>query len=122
MKLSISRIFDLQRALNTQAGQQLQDALGYVADLSEQIISALNRKLNFADNFDCEEKTLSLSDGVSTTVSTSKTVTGVLVKRVISQTVGYSGLTWFYDGNGLNVKVDFTAPATDVDVVLIFLY
>ena len=100
----------------------MSDALGYVADLSEQVLSALNRKLTFANNFDAEERTLQLDDGVAITTTATKIVTGILVKRVVSTEVGFSGITWFYDGNGLNIKVDFTAPATGVDVDVILLF
>ena len=124
-KLSISRIFDTGKFLKTEAGQQLEGVITYLAEFAEQSLRAIRNGLTFQDNFDCEVKTVSLIHGTEQVISTSKQVTGVLVTRVVSSVYGFDSISWYIGNNGsLVVKVNFSnsPPAgTELDIVLIVL-
>lgn len=106
MKIKLSSVLDLSRFLETKAGQELQDALSYLSNLSNEVITALTSNLSYADNFSCEIKRVSLQSGVETIISPSKTtsVREIRVRRIYDNNFYVvESIGWNYDESG-NVK------------------
>ena len=130
MKIKLSSVLDLSRFLSTSSGQELKDVLEYLAQLSEQVITALTSNLSYPDNFACEIKQLSLRSGVTTIVRPSRevTVTDVRIRRIydnnyfIVESVG-----WNYDSSGnINFHLSVKDPPDDesyqilVDIIIFY--
>lgn len=124
MKITITRLLELSKALATEAGDQLKDTLTYLADLAENTVRALRNGLSFADNFACFIQTVSLKHNVASQVTATKQVVGILPIRTFSSIYPLDSFTWYYDDqNRLTVKAGFVgAPAIAVDVTLVLLY
>lgn len=124
MKITITRLLELSKALATDAGAQLKDTLSYLSELAEQSVRALRNGLTFADNFDCKVAVVSLKHNTPTLVSADKAVSGILVARVYSSANPLDSFTWYYDeANRLTVKAGFVSAPTDaISVTLLILY
>jgi hypothetical protein len=124
MAINVTKVFDVTKALATQAGQQLKDFISYCSDALEQLISELRNGLTFQSNFNCQVKTVSLTHNTAQVVSVSKRVTGILVTGVLSTSVGLATTAWYYDDEGnFTLKVTFSSDpgeALDVTVILLF--
>jgi uncharacterized protein RhaS with RHS repeats len=120
-QVNVTKVFDVTKALSTVAGQQLKDVITYVSDATEQLISSLRNGLTFSQNFDCQVRNVTLTHNLATVISANRRVQGIFVTRVLSDTYGYAGLTWYYDSQGqLTVKIAYTStPTTALDVRLI---
>lgn len=128
-KISITKIFELSKYLATKSGQELRDALVYLAEFSEISIRSLRKGLTFDDNFDSETKQVSLVNGVETIISvaSAKRATQVMVKRIFSdQYYVIDSFGWKYNGDGdIVVKASFAgSPAASqpipLEVLIIF--
>ena len=125
MKVTLSRIFETSRVLATDAGQQLQDFVQFMADLSEQSLRALRNGLNFTDNMRCIASTVSLVHGTPTIVNAQgKTPQQILCTRVYSSSNILDAFGWYIDSNGnLVVKAEFTgAPTAALNVDILIFY
>lgn len=124
MKITVTRILDISKALTTDLGKQIPEFFNYMAEFVEQNIRALRNGLTFADNFDCEVKNISVLHDSPQIVSASKTVSGVLVTRVFSQTYLIDQVLWYYDDQGrLTIRIKFDSnpgQALSIAVVLLF--
>lgn len=109
----------------TDAGQQLQEALTFLNDVSDQVLRALRNGLTFQDNFNCLVTESTLKHDTETQISTSgKRPSGVIPLRVLSTSSGIDGITWFLNNQGqLIVKIKFTdAPTESRKVQLLILF
>lgn len=123
MKLSIPKLLDTSKLLATQAGQQLQDLIYYVAMTLSQVIQSLRNGITYRDNFDCLIQTVSLTDNTAQVINrgtSNKTVTGVVPQQVISTTVAMTSMVWYINSSGSLVVIPhfLGSPTTSVNVVL----
>lgn len=125
MKLSISRLFELSKFLATDAGQQLEDALQYIADLADNVVRILQNNLTYADNFNCKVATLSLKHNTAQVINTNgKRPYGIQVLQVVSTTTGVDSLIWYVNDSGqvvINVAL-VGAPTVAADVIVAILF
>ena len=125
MKITLSRIFETSKALATAPGQELQDFINFVAEMSEQVLRALRNGLTFEDNLRCQTPRLSLKHGTEQVVNTQgKVPKRVMVTRVYSTQYGFDSFIWYVDNNNqLTVKIGFTgSPTASLDVDLLIFY
>ncbi len=131
MKLTLTKLLETSRYIATAAGQDLAGALEYIADLAEQTITALRQGLGFADNFDCDEKSVTLKHETAQTITTRKPIRKILVTRVVSQSYALAGFGWYYDDRSQpTLWVSYAAigsaaaptSATALAVELVILY
>ncbi len=125
MKITLSRIFETSKALATKPGQELQDFITFVGDMSEQVLRALRNGITFEDNIRCLAPRVSLIHNVDQLVNTDgKAPKRVLVTRVYSTTTGVDGFMWYVDNQGrLIVKIKFiNAPTDKIDVDLLVFF
>ncbi len=124
MKITITRLLDTAKFLATEVGQAIPGFFEYMAEFVEQTTRALRSGLTFADNFDCQVKTVSLKHDTIQVVSATKAVTGIIPVRVVSKTNSIASFGWWYSDNGeLTVKMAYTITTTDpLDVVLVILF
>jgi hypothetical protein len=101
-KLTISRIFELSKALDTEAGTQLEEPLQFLSDMAEQVLRLLRNQLTFGDNFQCIQKRIGVRHNTPTQVDLEgRRATMVLPAQVVSpRYVLAAPVTWYYDGNG----------------------
>ena len=124
-KLSIQRLLEVSKLLATDAGKQLEEALTFLNDVSDQVLRALRNGLTFQDNFNAALSEVTVKHDVETQVSTSgKRPSGVIPLRVLSTTSGIDGITWYLNNQGiLTVKIKFTdAPTDSRKVQLLILF
>ena len=108
-KITLTRLLETSQVLSTEAGQQIQAFVNYMADFVEQTVKALQGGLTFNDNFSGVQKNVSLKHNTEQIVQATKPVTGILCIRVISKTYGLDSFAWYYDDGGrLTVKATFT--------------
>jgi len=128
--INISRLFDMSQALSTQAGQQLQGFLYYMAQLASETVRNLKNGLDFADNFACEIKSINVlnqTDTVVLPVTNQGRVTQIMIRQVVDQTYySVNSFGWYYGSNGnLLVNIGFlvTPPsnyAVNVELIIFF--
>jgi hypothetical protein len=96
MRINIGRIFETSKIIATKAGRETSDGWYFLADLSEQVIRALSRQLNFTDNLDCLVQDVELEHNVTQIVFTgSKTPVHILPTRVVGESlVTVSAFGW----------------------------
>jgi hypothetical protein len=124
-KLSIQRLLEVSKLLATDAGKQLEEALTFLNDVSDQVLRALRNGLTFQDNFNCLVTEATLKHDTETQISTSgKRPSGVIPLRVLSTTSGIDATTWFLNNQGqLTVKIKFSdAPTESRKVQLLILF
>jgi len=124
VKFTITRLLDTSKILTSEAGQQLETFISYMAEFVDQTVRTLRSGITFQDNFACEVKTVSLKHDTAQVVQAAKAVVGILPTRVVSQSVGLDSFAWYIDDQGrLTVKAGLTgAPAGSFDVVLVLLF
>lgn len=130
MKIKLSNILDLSKYLDTKAGQDIKGVLEYLAQLADELITALTSNLSYADNFSCEIKKVDLRHNLKTQISVSKNnseVKEIRVRRIYDDeyfTVSSFGWTNNIQG-GIDVKllVEGAPPITyELSVDLLILY
>jgi hypothetical protein len=119
MKITLSRIFEISKALTTAPGQELQDFIDFVAQFAEQTLRALRNGLTFDDNVRCMSQRISLTNLTDQLVNTGSVVPNrVLVTRVYSTKYSLASWLWFLDNAGrLTVRCGFTPIPTEKVVV-----
>lgn len=122
-KILFTQNFDISKARQTKAGQELTDFLEYSANAFNNVLRIMINGLSFADNFDCEIKQVALKSGVETVVSTTqrKRAQEVRIRRVINDTYyQWTAFGWKYNPQGeIVVKVDFAgSPPALLEVPL----
>lgn len=131
MKLTLTKLLETSKYIATEAGQQLAGALEYTGQLAEQTLRALQQGLSFQDNFDCDVKTLMLKHEIAQTFQARKTVAGIFVTRVTSQSYALAKFGWYYDERsqptlfvGYASIAGATAPSSSLalPVQLVILY
>jgi hypothetical protein len=120
-KITVSRIFELSKYLSTKSGQELKDALTYMADFAEVTLRNLRNGLTFQDNIDCEIKTVTLRTNTEATISVAsrKRAVAVLVRRVVNdQYYIVEKFGWKFDtsGNIVLTAVFSGSPASTLDI------
>lgn len=125
-KLSISRLLEASKLLQTNAGKDLQELIEFVNDLANQIIGALRQGLTFQDNVKCLVSVVALKHDTEQRVNNpdDKQIFGIFPVRVNSTTTGVSGFLWYINSsNQLIVKAQFIGAPTDpVETTLIILF
>lgn len=107
--------------LNTDDGERFLEQLNEVL---ETLISALQGQLSYSDNFNSEQKTLSLSEDTSMVIRLSKLHGDVKDVRVMNPDLyDYVHVAWEpIMRNEVRVKISFdSAPTEDTEVTLLFL-
>lgn len=127
--INVNRVFELSKALQTKAGQELKDPLGYLSDLAENVIRILKSGITFKDNLDCEIKNIVVRENTEQiiTPNSRKRPAKILVDRVIDATYySYNSFGWKFNSNGevvVRFKFDGPPPATrDIPVVVTLIY
>jgi hypothetical protein len=114
-KITIASVFEISKALATEAGQQLVQPLEFLSDFGEQALRALNNGINFRDNFDGEFKQVELKHGINQIVSVNKSPVDIWVTRTFTSTNFVTSFGWFIDDdNNLTVNASFVGAPTDV--------
>lgn len=128
-KITISRIYELSKALGTKAGQELSGPLTFLSELAEVTLRNLRNGLTFTDNFDCENRQVFLRSNTETVVSiaTRKRAKRIYIDRVVDNTYYIvESFGWKFNSSGeIVVKIVFAGspPATldiAVDLVIHF--
>ena len=124
MKLTLTRLLDLSKALSTNAGNELKDTMTYLAEFVDQCVRSLRNGLTFTDNFDCAISTVGLKHNTATIISSTKPVNGIVPLRVFSSVNALDSFTWYFDDGGrLTVKAGFVgSPTATINVTLLLLY
>lgn len=120
-KITVSRIFELSKYLATKSGQELKDALVYMSEFAEVSLRNLRNGLTFADNFDCELKTVTLRTNAETKISLAvrKRAVDVRIRRVVDNTYYIiESFGWKFNTDGdIVVKAVFVgSPASTLDI------
>lgn len=123
-KINLGAIFEISKALATEAGQQLAEPLDFLAEFGEQSLRALNRGLTFRDNFDGDFKTVDLTHGVNQVVSVSKNPVDIWVTRTFTKTAFCTNFGWYIDDDSrLIVNASFVgAPTAAITTRLAIVY
>ena len=129
-KITITRLLDTAQLMTTTMGQESPAFVDYLAQLVEQSVRTLRNGITYADNVDCDAKTVTLTHGVAQAISASKTVMGVLFTRLRSQTYLLEASGWWYGtDNRLYVAARFgeiassgTPPTAALAVDIVLLY
>lgn len=124
MKISLTRNLETAKILATKVGNELRPFIVYMAEFVQQVVQALLNGLTFYDNFDCEIKTVSLSNNQAQVIEVKKSARMVLVGRVLSQSHKLDAFGWYYDANSkLNLVAKFDpAPDSALDVSIVVLF
>ena len=123
-KITIANVFEISKALATEAGEQLQTPLSFLSEFGEQSLRALRNGLNFRDNFDGEFKTVELLTGVDQIVSVTKTPVDIWVTRTFTKTAFVASFGWYLnDESQLVVNASFVgAPTAAIQVRLAIVF
>ena len=129
MKLKVSSVLDLTKYLETKTGQELKDLLEYIAQLSDEVVTALTSNLSYNDNFSAETKRSLLRNGEPTVIKPKNdkaTVKEIRARRIYDDTYYLvQAFGWHYNGEG-EVEVQLLvagAPVTlEFEVDLLILY
>ena len=121
MKLNIPRIFEKSKVLSTEAGQQVQELVDFVADFTEQMIRAMRNQITFADNMDAIVSEVTVPDQAETIVYTgNKTPMGIVVLKVMDKDYGVDAFRWYIDdSNQTKIWIKYTSvPSRSVNIRL----
>jgi hypothetical protein len=124
-KLAVPALFELSKALATQAGQELQEALQYLSIVSDQVVRALRQGVSLADNLDCLTSNVTLSHNKAQVVNANgRSPVGIVPIRVISTSVSIPSIKWSINSsNEVSVTATFlTDPGSAQQVVLLILF
>lgn len=124
-KLAVPALFELSKALATDAGQQLQEALQYLSIVSDQVVRALRQGVSLADNLDCLTSTVTLSHNKAQVVNASgRQPVGIIPIRVVSTSVAIPTIQWSLNtANEVSVTATFLMdPGSAQQVVLLILF
>ncbi len=128
MKVTVSRLFELSKALTTDAGKELENALTYLSEFAEVTVRGLRNNLTFEDNVDCEQKRISVRHNVEAIISTTaqKRPTRIYIDRAVSQYYVVTGFGWKFSNTGQVVmKILFDGPppaSVDIPVDITIFY
>lgn len=126
MKLKISKVLDVSKFLPTQAGDQLKDLILYLGEFTQQIVQAVGGKLNFADNFLSEIKTINVISNEVLTVSVNgKRISNLFIIRSLDPAYYViERFGWKYDNEGnLSVVIGLLGnPEQSIPVEILILY
>ena len=103
MKLKLSSVFEVSRYVATKPGQELREALEYLAEFSQQVVTALNAKLSYGDNFQCEIKQIQIATGTPTVIFPDSTyrIKEIRLRRIMdARFYTTSEVGWNYDPSG----------------------
>jgi len=123
-KLSISRLLEASKLLQTKAGQELQELITFVNDLANQIVLALRQGLTFEDNFKCKVVSVTLTHNTVQTInSDSKQIFSVMPARVVSTTTAVTSFIWYINSaEELTVNAQFLGAPTDPQTVKLIIF
>lgn len=120
MKIKIPNVVDVSEYLKKSVGQELKGFIQFMASASDEIITALQSNLTYADNFLCEIKQLSVRDGVEEIVRPDRTdrATEIRIRRVVDDTFYVvDNFGWKYNGQGnLVITVTFDNPFDPIPI------
>ena len=128
-KITISRIFEISKALATKSGQELQGPLTYLSELAEVTLRNLRNGLTFYDNMDCTSRRVSVRTNTETVVSIAerKRAKRIYIDRVVNDTYYvYEKFGWKFNSAGeIVIKIVFAGSPDanldiDVDLVIHF--
>lgn len=122
-KVTISRIYELSKALATKSGQELQGPLTFLSELAEVTLRNLRNNLTFTDNMDCTNRTISVRSNTETVVSIAerKRAMRIYVDRVVDDTYYIvDSFGWKFNTAGeVVIKVGFAnSPPATLDITL----
>lgn len=127
-KLRTTKVFDVSKYLETKAGVELKDALEYLAEFTNEIITNLTNSLNYADNFASELKSVSVKNNVETVVKTGgRRVSEVRILQAVDN-IYYvvDKFGWKYNSQGnVVIKATFDGlidPLYTVNLNIIFYF
>ena len=113
-KVTITSIFEVSKALATEAGQQLADVINYMADFGEQSLRALRNGLTYENNFAAQVLLVEFTHEVPQIVRVTKAPKHIHFTRVFSSTNGLANWLWtINDANELVVTLSFDGAPTD---------
>ncbi len=123
-KITISRIYELSKALATKSGQELQGPLTYLSELAEVTLRNLRNGLTFADNLDCETKRIFIKNNTETIISITsqnRRAQRIYIDRAVDQNYYVvDSFGWKYNSSGeIVVKIGFAnSPPANLDITV----
>lgn len=125
-KFNISRLFEVSQYLVTDAGKDLKDALVYLSEFVEVVSRNLRNGLTFSDNFDAQQKDLTVRPDTETVIleGERRRVTEVVLRRVVDDTYYTAdSFGWKYNSEGnVVIKAGFTgSPAATTNIKLVVM-
>ncbi len=127
-KYTRAKSFDTGKLKATKLAEETAfvDFVDSMADLDDQVGSALRNGITFGDNVDCKFLDVTLVSGTAQTVNVGvKRARMIQLAQVVSVTYGLESFHWYVDSDGATkVKAVFTSsPGTaQVSVVLLIVY
>jgi hypothetical protein len=128
VKVTITRLLETSKLLATKVGQEIPDFFSYMSDFVEQVTRALRGGLSFADNFNCEVRTISLKHNTPQVLEVTKPVTGMIPTRLQSRAYLIDAFNWFYDSDGrLTIQASIkdkegNLPTDALSVAIVILF
>jgi hypothetical protein len=123
-KLSVSKLVDVSKFLQTKAGSELFELFEYLSRFTDQVLNALRKQITFEDNLRCDVVSIAIQSGVLQTVRTTASPRHVIVTRM--EEAGYlvDKFGWHIADDGrLKVKVVLDPVDTETHkTTLIILY
>ena len=127
-KLRTTKVFDVSKYLETKSGKELKDALEYLAEFTNEMITNLTNSLTYFDNFSCELKSVSVKNNVETVVKTSgRRVSEVRIRQSVDNNYYIvDKFGWKYNNEGnVVIKASFDGlsdPLYLVNLNIIFYF
>jgi hypothetical protein len=103
MKLRLSSVFEQDKYLETESGQELKGMIDFFSEFTQQVVQGLTGQLTYGDNFAIEEKRIRLKSGQVTTVKTdtNRRVKEIRARKLISDTFfTMTSWGWKYNTDG----------------------
>jgi hypothetical protein len=125
MKIRLSSVFELSKYLATKSGKELEEALQYISELSQQLIDGLTNKLSDEDNTNCETRDIQFISGQVTNLSPGKSrIKEIRVRKVVDDTYYViDKLGWNYAPNGqVNLYISLDGSPTGVKTANVIIY
>lgn len=129
MKLTVSRLFDSELIIKSLVAAKVEGAEPFIknmAELADQLIRALGRRLSLADNIDCIEKSFLVKSGVPIVVQDpdeKRRVRHMIPTRSSVFTNPVTSLAWQYLSSGeLQIMATLPSVSTETQITVVMFY
>jgi uncharacterized UPF0160 family protein len=121
-KITISRIFEISKLLATETGQELQSFFEYFSQVNELVLRVLRKGLTFEDNMQSIVREYEVTSDIEQAINVDKkTPSGIIITKVVSESVSVTNFVWYNTNTETKAKFTFSTPGK-YKVKLIVLY